>query len=78
MRFRAHDRETEIELKGYDPYLVDKCEFCGNDWKWKVVYNDDEAYDWICKVTGRGDGLILCCQECFDKRIKPYCDVSKL
>jgi hypothetical protein len=78
MRFRAHDRETEVKLRHFDPHFLEKCEFCGNDWKWKVFYNDDEAYDWICKVTGRGDGWILCCQECFDKRIKPYFDVSKL
>jgi hypothetical protein len=73
MRFRVHDREAEIELRGFDPFPGEKCELCGeNEWKWKVFYNDDEAYDWICEVTGRADGLFICCQECFEKRIKPY------
>ncbi len=73
MRFRGHDREAEIILKGFAPFPDEKCELCGvNEWKWKVFYNDDEAYDWICKVTGRGDGWLLCCQECFEKRIKSY------
>ena len=72
MKLRANDRETEVELRHYDPYFLENCEFCGNDWKWKVFYNDDEAYDWICKVTGRADGWLLACQECFEKRVMPY------
>jgi len=44
------------------------CKFCG-----RVLPKDQmQCIRWIYKVTGRGDGWNLCCQECFEKRIKSY------
>ena len=76
MRFKVIEKQDFVNVSYIFEGKPEICALCKTN-KWGLVIHSDDkeedgSFEWIIQKTGIDEGWFLCCDECFNKEIRPH------